>query len=62
MSRDWMMGEDGISFPPEQEAVCERIRGLLAVRMKDAPKRHRHSLGVAQTAASLAAVYGGRCL
>ena len=58
MSRDWMMGEDGISFPPEQEAVCERIRGLLAVRMKDAPKRYRHSLGVAQTAASLAAVYG----
>ncbi len=58
MSRDWMMGKDGISFPPEQEAVCERIRGLLAVRMKDAPKRHRHSLGVAQTAASLAAVYG----
>ena len=25
MSRDWMMGEDGISFPPEQEAVCERM-------------------------------------
>ena len=56
MGATWMC-EGELSFTPEQEKIVRRIRGLLDVRMSDAPKRHRHSIGVAQTAASLAIAY-----
>ena len=57
MGRNWMLEDDAISFDEEKDATIRRMRDLLAVRMKDAAKRHRHSLGVARTAASLALVY-----
>ena len=57
MGRNWMLEDDAISFDKEKDATIHRMRDLLAVRMKDAAKRHRHSLGVARTAASLALVY-----
>ena len=57
MARSWMQ-EDAFSFSPAQECTLDRVRGLLDVRMKDARKRHAHSLGVARTAVSLAFAYG----
>lgn len=57
MGRNWILEDDAISFDEDKDATIRRIRDLLAVRMKDAAKRHRHSLGVARTAASLALVY-----
>lgn len=36
----------------------ERIKEMLAVRMKAKPRRYEHSLGVAQTSAQLAQTYG----
>ncbi len=46
------------AFDEGQRAVIERIEDLLAVRMKDARKRHAHSLGVARCACDLAKTYG----
>lgn len=57
MGRDWMLEDDALSFSDEGMRSIERIKDLLAVRMSQARKRHRHSLGVARTAASLAVVY-----
>ena len=54
--------EDALSaalgFTGDELDELERLEEMLAVRMKDARKRHRHSLGVAQTACELAHVYG----
>lgn len=47
-----------MDFTPDERAELARIEELLAVRMKDARKRHAHSLGVARTAYRLAHVYG----
>lgn len=58
MSTAWNMRENEFSFSPDEERVLERIRGLLDTRMRNAKKRHAHSLGVATTAASLAVSYG----
>lgn len=46
-----------LGFTGAERAELERVEELLAVRMKDAAKRHRHSLGVAKTAAELAKTY-----
>lgn len=46
-----------LGFTGAERAELEHIEELLAVRMKDAAKRHRHSLGVAKTAAELAKTY-----
>ena len=46
-----------LGFADGEQARLERIEELLAVRMKDARKRHRHTLGVASTACELARVY-----
>lgn len=57
------MGEEGMSvaralgFSGEELAALERIEELLRVRMKDARKRYRHSLGVSETACRLARAY-----
>lgn len=47
-----------MDFPADELAALARIEELLAVRMKDARKRHVHSLGVARTAYRLARTYG----
>lgn len=47
-----------VAFDGEQGQEVERIKELLAVRMKHARKRHTHSLGVASCAAALAQAYG----
>lgn len=47
----------GMGFSGDELAELERIEELLAVRMRDARKRHQHSLGVASTAVRLARVY-----
>lgn len=47
----------GMGFTGDELVELERIEELLAVRMKDARKRHQHSLGVAATAVRLARVY-----
>lgn len=46
-----------MDFSPKEQVVLARIEDLLAVRMKDARKRHLHSLGVARTAYRLAQTY-----
>lgn len=47
------------TLTPEQIAELEHLRGMLETRMRDAkPRRYEHSLGVAQTAAKLAEIYG----
>lgn len=47
-----------LGFTGAELAALERIEGLLAVRMKEKPRRHVHSLGVARTAVGLARAYG----
>lgn len=43
----------------EKLRYLTRMRELLSVRMEeDQPRRYKHSLGVARTAAHLAEVYG----
>ena len=56
MGASWLR-DDGFTFSSEQQDVIERVKGLLDVRMKEAHRRHAHSLGVARTAASLALAY-----
>lgn len=46
-----------LGFTGCERTELERIEELLAVRMKDATKRHWHSLGVAKTATELAKTY-----
>ena len=47
------------TLAPEQIGELEHIKGLLETRMCAVkPRRYEHSLGVAQTAASLADTYG----
>lgn len=57
MNSTWLIDDGGLAFSSEQNALIARIKDLLAHRMRDAAKRHRHSLGVARTAASLALAY-----
>ncbi|WP_239462232.1 bis(5'-nucleosyl)-tetraphosphatase (symmetrical) YqeK [Enorma phocaeensis] len=47
-----------VTFEGDEAREIDRIKDLLAVRMKDARKRHIHSLGVASCAAALAQAYG----
>lgn len=47
-----------LGFSGSELEQLERMESLLAVRMKDARKRYRHSLGVAETSCSLARTYG----
>lgn len=53
---------DGVSrnpvFSKEQRERLAAIEDMLAVRMKDARKRHIHSLGVARTSVTMAQTYG----
>lgn len=52
------MHEEYAEFDEAQRSYIEHIEDMLAVRMKDAKKRHTHSLGVARTAYELAKIYG----
>lgn len=47
-----------LGFAGDELKVLEHIEEMLAVRMKEKPKRHAHSVGVARTAVKLARVYG----
>lgn len=47
-----------LGFEGAELRELERMEDLLSVRMKEARKRHAHSLGVAGTAVRLARVYG----
>ena len=51
-------GASAVPFDGERQAIVDRIRSLLDVRMKGSRRRLVHSLGVADTAASLACAYG----
>lgn len=58
MHYSWYQREP-FSFSDEQNSVVQHIQDALAAHMKDIkPKRYQHSLGVAQTAASMALAYG----
>ena len=58
MSREQGSVSSTLGFAENELLELERIEGLLDVRMKEARKRHAHSLGVARTADKLARCYG----
>ncbi len=52
------MPDNPIETQEQQEAYLARMRELLSVRMEQVkPRRYKHSLGVARTAAQLAEIY-----
>lgn len=58
MSREQGSVSSTLGFAENELLELERIEGLLDVRMKEARKRHAHSLGVARMADKLARCYG----
>lgn len=58
MTYSWFQSE-AFTFDDERQPLVDRLEAGLRARMEKAkPKRYRHSLGVAQTAASMALAYG----